>query len=87
MHGACRILVPSPEIELAPSAVKARSLNHWPAREVLQIHFRNNFSISVPQRLRLDYHLMKSLCQFVKILLSNGMLSHPVQECGNVSLM
>ena len=29
----CRILVPGPRIEPAPSAVKARSLSHWTARE------------------------------------------------------
>ena len=30
---ACGILVPGPGIEAAPSAVKARSPNHWTARE------------------------------------------------------
>ena len=30
---ACRILVPSPRIEPAPLAVKARSPNHWTTRE------------------------------------------------------
>ena len=31
---ACRILVPQPGIEPMPSAVEARNLNHWTAREV-----------------------------------------------------
>ena len=31
---ACGILVPRPGIELVPSAVEARSLNHWTARAV-----------------------------------------------------
>ena len=31
---ACGILVPGSGIKLVPSAVEARSLNHWTAREV-----------------------------------------------------
>ena len=31
---ACRILVPWPDIELAPPAVEVQSLNHWTSREV-----------------------------------------------------
>ena len=34
-HTACGFLVPWPEIERAPSAVKALSPNHWTAREFL----------------------------------------------------
>ena len=34
-HTACGILVPQPGIEPGPSAVRARSLNHWTARELL----------------------------------------------------
>ena len=33
-HTGCEILVPRPEIEPRPSAVKAPSPNHWTAREV-----------------------------------------------------
>ena len=32
-HVACEVSVPRPGIELAPSAVKARSPNHWTARK------------------------------------------------------
>ena len=32
-HAACGILVPQPGIEPEPLAVKARSSNHWTARE------------------------------------------------------
>ena len=31
---ACEILVAQPGVELSPPALGARSLNHWPAREV-----------------------------------------------------
>ena len=34
---ACRILVPQPAIEPVPSALGARSLNHWPTREVFRV--------------------------------------------------
>ena len=36
---ACGILVPWPGIEPAPSAMAVRSLNHWTAREVLEVKF------------------------------------------------
>ena len=35
----CGILVPPPEIESMPLALKARSLNHWTAREVHGLFF------------------------------------------------
>ena len=37
---ACGILVPSPGIEPRPSAVKAQSPNHWTARELPTVGFR-----------------------------------------------
>ena len=33
----CEILVPWPGIELNPSSLEARILNHWTTREVLRI--------------------------------------------------
>ena len=38
-HVPCGILVPQPEIESMPFALKARSLNHWTAREVHGVFF------------------------------------------------
>ena len=39
-HAVCGILVPQPEIEPAPPAVEAQSLNHWTAKEVpANMHF------------------------------------------------
>ena len=32
-HAACGILIPQPGVEPGPSAVRARSPNHWIARE------------------------------------------------------
>ena len=34
---ACRILVPPPGLKPVPPAVEAQNLNHWTAREVLQL--------------------------------------------------
>ena len=34
-HAVCRILVPRPGIKPGPSAVEARTFNHWTTREVL----------------------------------------------------
>ena len=39
-HAACGILVPRPGIEPRPSAVKARSPNHWNTREFPQVCFK-----------------------------------------------
>ena len=36
-HTACGILVPQPEIELGPSAVKAQISIHWTTREFPKI--------------------------------------------------
>ena len=36
-YGACRILVPRPEIKFVLPELEARSLNHWTAWEVLEI--------------------------------------------------
>ena len=41
---ACRILVPWPGIELAPSAVEAPSLHQWTAREVSVLSFYEKMS-------------------------------------------
>ena len=38
-HAACGILVPQPGIKPTPPALEAQSLNHWTAREVLEILF------------------------------------------------
>ena len=38
-HAACRISIPWPGIEPAPSALEAQSLNHWIARAVPEFAF------------------------------------------------
>ena len=48
---ACGILVPQPEIEPAPPAVEARSLNHWTTREVPAI-FLQSFTFLVQIKTR-----------------------------------
>lgn len=47
-HVACRILVPQPDIDHMPSAVKVRSLNHWTAWNCLH-HL-------IPQAFSLIFH-------------------------------
>ena len=37
-HVTCGILVPQPRIEPAPLTLEAQSVNHWTAKEVLEIH-------------------------------------------------
>ena len=48
---ACGILVPQPGIEPGPSAVKARSPNHWTARE-----FAEMFSFNEVQLISSFFH-------------------------------
>ena len=44
-HAACRILVPWLGIKPVPSALEARSLNHWTTRDVPCNNFRSNFGV------------------------------------------